>query len=202
MEGQRAALAAAEEVRLERDRLRALLGIASTGTRAEPKSIGIVAQVVAHDPRAAFKTVTINRGTADDVRKGMIALAGSGLVGRVEQVASHQATVLLCIDPNHAVDVWVLRSRVRGLLIGSGRSTLLHRLGGVTRLEYLAETADVVPGDVVVTTGLDGRYPKGIPVGTIRTVRRGSPGLYTEAEVVPFVDWGAVEEMVLVELPS
>lgn len=197
---QRAELAVTKEALLERDRLIALLKISERYSQIpNPQSPPLAARVIAHDPRAMFKTLVINRGTDAGVRKGMIAVAGAGLVGRVEQVAAHEATIVLLIDPNHAVDVWVQRSRIRGLLTGSGRSMLMHRLTGVTRLEYLAETADILADDVVVTTGLDGRYPKGIPVGTVRTIWRGAPGMYTEAEVVPFVDWEAVEEVALIQ---
>lgn len=187
-----AQLAVAKEAVAERDRLSTLLGVA----KANPT--GIPALVIGHDPRAEFHTVLIDRGAAEGVTKGMVAVTGAGLVGRVGQVAPHEATVLLLIDPNHAVDVWVQRSRVRGLLVGAGNGATLNRLDGITRLEYLTPDADIVPGDALVTTGLDRRSPKGIAVGTVRSVEHGAPGVYTAAAVVPFVDWGAVEEVLLV----
>ncbi|MBI2346212.1 MAG: rod shape-determining protein MreC [Deltaproteobacteria bacterium] len=189
---QRAALASMEELRRERDRLRALLELPV----GEPVPT-VTARVVAHDPRAMFKTILIDRGAANGVHKGMVAVTRGALVGRVEQVAERQATVLLLIDPNHVVDVWSQRNRARGLLVGSGYSAFLHRLAGVTKLEYLADEADLSVGDMLVTTGLDGRYPKGIPVGTVRTISRSEPGSYLEAEVLPLIDWAAIEEVAL-----
>lgn len=188
-----AAGVAAEELRLERDRLRVLLGL-----KEQNPAGSITAEVTAHHPHTAMQTLLIDRGSQDGVVKGMIALQEGGLVGRVERVANHHATVLLLTDPNHAVDVWTQRSRVRGLLVGRGGVAQFQRTVGVTRLEYLEEGMDILPGDVVVTTGLEGRYPKGVPVGTVQTVERGEFGSALEAKVLPFVDWQAIEELLLV----
>lgn len=183
-----AALAGAEECRLERDRLRAMLQLGGL-VNAAPRA----ARVVLHELRAPYKIVVIDQGAADGVVRGMPVIAAQGLVGRVERVAAHQSTVLLLADPTHAVDVVTQRARTRGILLGRGDALTLGRPTGVTRIEYLHGDADLADGDVVVTSGLDGRYPSGLPVGAVRRVERTADGRLTSAEVVPFVDWGAIE---------
>ncbi len=108
---------------------------------------------------------------------------------------------MLLTDPNHAVDVLVQRSRVRGIMLGTGGDDLRLRSGStIGRLEYVRGVVDVVVGDVLVTSGLDGRYPAGIPVGELTKVRRTTEGTLDYAEVVPFVDWNAIQLVSLVRV--
>lgn len=193
----RAAVVGAEECRLERDRLRAMVQLSGV-VNAQPRA----ARVLLHELRAPYKIVIIDHGAADGVVRGMPVIAAEGLVGRVERVAEHQATVLLLTDPTHAVDVVTQRTRARGILLGRGDALILGRPTGVTRIEYLRGDAGLADEDVVVTSGLDGRYPAGLPVGTVRRVERTADGRVESAEVVPFVDWGAVELVSLLPVAS
>lgn len=194
--GPMAAAVTAEEERLELARVRALLGIVPADTAPV-----CGARVVRHELQGVFKTLVIGCGREAGVRVGMAVVAAPGLVGRVARVAPRVATVLLLIDPNHAVDVLVQRSRARGVLRGQGGGTTLGRAIGVSRIEYLEGTSDVQVGDAVVSSGLDGRYPSGLPVGTVQRVTTTADGLLLGAEVVPFIDWTVVEEVVVLPGP-
>lgn len=193
---QQATLRAMEELRQQRDRLQAIVDLAP----AQTKTV-LAARVVLHNLRAPFKMLIIARGVHEGVTAGMIAVAQGGLVGRVERVTAHHAAVLLLTDPNHAVDVVTQRARVRGILVGRGSHSELQHDGGPTRMEFLLGRLDIEPGDAVVTSGLDGRYPSGIPVGTVHDVHRTADGIVSEVEVLPMIDWTVIEEVGLLATP-
>lgn len=184
------ALAVADEWRLERDRLRALLAWKdATGSTVR------VASVIRHDLDALYQTVVVNHGAADGIAVGMPVTSSAGLVGRVAQVGARQARILLLTDPNHAVDVVSQRSRARGIIQGRGRGVRLGRLGAMTRIEYTEPGADFAEGDTMVTSGLDGNYPAGIPVGTISRVTRDESGVLQSADCLPMIDWSYLSEV-------
>ncbi|MBI2342792.1 MAG: rod shape-determining protein MreC [Deltaproteobacteria bacterium] len=180
---QDAALIAAEQWRRERDELRALLSL-SDATSA-PR---LGAEVIHRDLSAPYQTAMINRGRADGVEPGMIAVAGGGLAGRVERVAPHHAVILLLNDPTHAVDVLVQGTHRRGILMGAGDRGDGPAHGAATVISYLVGEGAIAIGSGVVTSGLDGRYPAGIPVGRVMTVMTTDDGVERSAVVVPFVE--------------
>ena len=189
------ALRLLEETRQERDRLQHLLTMAPNH---QTPMLG--ARVVMQNVQAPFKMLIIDRGTDDGVMHGMIAVAVGGLLGRVERVTAHHATILLLTDPNHAVDVMTQRSRTRGMLIGH-ENAMDFQQQGMGRMAYLTGTGDIHPGDVVVTSGLDGRYPSGIPVGEVLHVERSAEGIVRSVDVLPYTDWNAVTEVGLLAAP-
>jgi len=157
----------------------------------------IVARVIANDPKAEFKSITINRGNKDGVKPLMSVVGPKGLVGRVGKVGSRFSQVLLIIDPNSTVDVLVQRSRARGLVIGTARRTELRPGYYLSRLEYLRRVSDVSDGDVVVTSGFDQVFPPGIPVGTISGLTKSRYGVFREATVVPFENMAELQEVLV-----
>jgi len=151
----------------------------------------LAAEVIAGDPTAFFRTVTINRGARDDVRPDMAVISAAGVVGRVfGEPAPHAARVQLLIDLNAGAGAAIERSRAGGVVVGDDGKTSL-------RMEYVSNLADVVPGDIVVTSGLDGIYPPGFVIGTVTAVTRGT-GLYRDVRVRPSVDFSLVEEVLIV----
>ena len=110
------------------------------------------ADIVGSSPTADFRTLTINLGTGDGVGADMAVVAPAGAVGRVVTPSRHAAKVQLLVDRNAAVAVMIARSRVQGIAMGSGENLL--------RLEYVPGSADLVNGDEVVTSGIDGVYPR------------------------------------------
>jgi rod shape-determining protein MreC len=177
------------EAYLTNQRLRGLLNF--------KKSIAIPllpAEVVAFDPSGWFQTILIDKGSNDGVTRDMAVVSAAGLVGRVIGVSRHYAKILLILDPNSAVDALVQRSRARGILVGRGRGRCL--------LKYVQRNEDVQVGDRVVSSGMGGVFPKALPLGTIQGVVRGNSGLFQTVEVEPAVDFGRLEElMVVVQSP-
>lgn len=181
------------EVKAENGRLRSLLDLRPEG---DWRLLG--ASVVANDPRAEFKTVTIDKGSSDGVAKGMPVVGASGVVGRVGEVGRGWARVLLITDPNSSVDALVQRSRQRAILVGMMRSVALRRIFYLTKLEYLHRTSDVQAGDVVVTSGMDGIFPPGLPVGTVQDVAKSDYGLFTRATIVPYEEMSNLEKVAVI----
>ena len=172
------------------DRLRELLEL----RRALPLET-IAAQVVARDPGLWFRTLTLDRGEADGVTLNASVLSATGVVGRVFNVGAHAARVQILLDRDAGAGVMIERSRVPGVVAGqvsgsgSGTDDLL--------LKYVPGRADVVVGDVVVTSGLDRIYPKGLVVGRVRFVGEGS-GLFRDIRVEPSARFDRLEEVLVV----
>lgn len=183
-----------DEVKKENSELQELIGMSKSF-----KLNGVGVRVIASDVMAEFKTLLIDKGHADGIRKNMVVIGPGGLVGRIGQVSAHEASVLLISDPNSAVDVFVQRSGARALLVGTSHSVSVRPFFSLSRLEYLRRISDVSNGDVVVTSGLDKLFPAGIPVGTIFNLENPNNGIFKSAEVVPFVDLSAVKELLVLK---
>lgn len=150
------------------------------------------AEIIAGAASPEFRTVTIDKGAGDRVLTDMAVLSPSGVVGRVILPSRRAAKVQLLVDRNAAAGAVVERSRAQGVVIGDGSDEL--------RMEYVPGTADVKTGDLVVTSGIDGIYPKGFVIGTVESVGRGS-GTYHEIRVRPAVDFSRLEEVLVVLTP-
>ncbi|MCC6161998.1 MAG: rod shape-determining protein MreC [Acidobacteria bacterium] len=154
----------------------------------------MAARVIAADPAAAFRTVTIDKGTSDGVRRDMAVLSPLGVVGRViDEPAAHAAKVQLIIDRNAGAGAVVERANAGGVVVGGEDEAPL-------RMEYVSNLADVAPGDLVMTSGLDGIYPRGFVIGRIEKVERGS-GLYRLIAIRPRVDFSSLDTVLLVTGP-
>jgi len=148
------------------------------------------AQIIGRDPLPWFGTVTIDKGETDGVRKNMAVLSPFGVVGQTMTTSAHSARVLLITDHNSGVDAVVQRSRARGIVEGA--------LDGGCVMKYLKRGEDVEVGDRVVTSGLDGIFPKGIIIGTVTHLTRGNRGLLQLADVQPSVPLDRIEEVLVV----
>ncbi len=183
----RAMLAAREEQRLENERLRLLLGV----RESSPRVATALARVIAEAPSPLFRSIRIDRGTNDGVALGAPVMTHDGAVGRVVAVAAGYADVMLLVDASFSTDVIVQRTRARARVRGSGGD-------GTLRVEQMARTADVEPGDTLITSGVGGVFPKGLTVGRVVSLERRSFGLYQNATVEPGVDFGRLEEMLVI----
>ncbi len=170
---------------VENNRLKKLLDIK---TSLEQPSL--VAQIIGEDASGWFRTFFIDKGTDDGVFAGMPVAATEGLVGRISRSATNMAQVLLITDSALAVDCRVARTRDRGVLRGA--------FEGGCALRYLNPRAQVREGDEVITSGLDGVFPSGLPVGKIHAIRMGEQGLFLEALVTPGVDFAALDQVVVI----
>ena len=176
------------EMELMNRRLKRLLAL-----ERELPTRAVAASVTARDASVWFQSLTLNKGEVDGIQTGMPVIAPEGVVGLISSTSMHASRVLLLTDPNSGIDVLVQRTRVRGILSG-----LLEE---GTTLKYVKRSDDVRVGDRVVASGLDGVFPKGLPVGRVTEVSRKDRGLFLYAEVTPDADASRLEE-VLVALPS
>lgn len=150
------------------------------------------ADVIAAAASPEFRTVTIDKGTGEGLQTDMAVISPAGVVGRVILPARRASKVQLLIDRNAAAGALIERTRVQGVVEGVGDGSL--------RMEYVPGTSDVKPGDLVVTSGIDGIYPKGFVIGTIEQVERGNGG-YHVITVRPAVDFTRLEEVLVVRTP-
>lgn len=180
------------EAAAENARLRSLLAMAEPWSRHP-----IAARVIAVNPQPDVRAIVIDRGWADGIQRDRPVMAQGGLVGRVRVVTEHTATILLITDTNSAVDVMAARSRVRGLLVGALRGTSLLRPVMLSQLEYVVLDSDIAQDDALVTSGMDGVYPKGLPVGRIHELHKDAFGLFEEAWVLPAADLSRLEEVIV-----
>lgn len=145
----------------------------------------ITAKVVGKDPSYWFQTIIADRGKNDGIIEGMVARTEKGVVGQVIQASSNYSKILLANAPSSAIDAMVQKNRVRGILKGAGN-------GGYI-LSYVLKNADVEEGDRIVTAGIGGVFPSGIPLGRVAVVRKKQRGMFQEIEVEPAVDFQRLE---------
>ena len=175
------------QLRQENERLERLLAFARA--RPDQQTVGAHVIGVRMDP-GGLQVVTIDRGAEDGLKRMMPVVTADGVVGRVHTLAAHSADVLLIVDRNSSVAVRVDRSRARANVRGQGGP-------GPCRLDYALRSDDLIEGDLLVTSGTDGVFPRGLPVGKVTRVRRAGYGLYQAAEVVPAADVNKLEEVLV-----
>jgi rod shape-determining protein MreC len=169
---------------LETQRLERLLAM-----RQASQAEFLTARVMGKDATNWFKTILLDRGSLEGIRRNQPALAPDGLVGRVVEVTPTSARVQLLTDPVSAVGGLIQRTRVTGIVSGN--------LGAGARVRYLPLMADVAVGDEVVTSGMGGVFPKGILIGRITSVERKSGALFQEATLQSAVDLSRLEEVLI-----
>jgi len=179
----RAELAAVTELRQESQRLRRLLEFVE-----ESPWQTVAARVIAEDASSWFRTIEIDRGYEDGMSEGLPVVTAAGLVGRVVRTTEHSSRVLLITDASSAVAVLVQDQRIRGVCRGQG---------GALALDFALLQDEIQVGDGVVTSGLGGVFPKGLVVGYVRAVQREQFGLFQTVEVEPAVDFGGLEEVLI-----
>jgi rod shape-determining protein MreC len=150
------------------------------------------AEVIAGSASPEFRTITIDKGTREGIHPDMAVLSPAGIVGRVIQPSPRAAKVQLLIDRNAAAGALVERTRAQGVVIGTG--------GDELRMDYVSGSAELKAGDIVVTSGIDGIYPKGFVIGQIQSVKRGA-GEYSSIVIRPAVDFSALEAVLIVVTP-
>jgi len=150
----------------------------------------LAARVIGLDPTGWFKSIIIDKGKRAGLKLNMPVVNACGVVGRIVSVSPTYAKVLLIIDQNSAIDCLVQRSRDRGMVKGESIDNC--------KLDYVVKSSDVAVGDMVVTSGLGGIYPKGLSVGSILSVKEASGGLFKDIAVRPLVDFSKLEEVLVI----
>lgn len=175
-----------EELERTNERLEELLQL-----RADLHPAVYGARVIGRDPLPWSRTFTVDRGERDGIRRGMAVLSPQGVVGQVIEVSRIAAQVLLLTDHNSGIDAVIQRSRARGIVQGA--------LNEGCHMKYLRRGEDVSVGDRVITSGLDGIFPKGIPIGEVVEVSRRHRGLLQVALVQPSAALDRIEEVLIVD---
>jgi rod shape-determining protein MreC len=182
---------ALQEQRALADRARGLEQLLDLRDRSNLQTTA--AEIIGAAATPDFRTVTIDKGSAAGLTTDMAVIAPNGVVGRVVVPSAHASKVQLLIDRNAAAGAIIERSRAQGIVVGAGDGRLL--------LEYMSEAFDVVVGDDVVTSGIDGIYPKGFVIGKIDNVEK-SGAAYKRIIVRPAVDFAALEEVLVILTPT
>jgi rod shape-determining protein MreC len=178
-------VAALRETEQENIRLRRLLDFRET-YRLET----VVARVIAKDVSSEFRALRINRGENAGIQPNMAVITPEGVVGRVLRTTSDTADIVTILDLLSAVDAISERTRARGIVEGLTDETC--------ELKYALRTDDIRNGDRLVTSGLGGIFPKGIPLGSVIRVNRKSFGISQEVEIEPAVEFSQLEEVAVV----
>jgi rod shape-determining protein MreC len=174
-----------KEMKLANERLRRLLQFREKNS---PSMIG--AEVIGQDPSSWFRSVIVDKGERDGVKKGMAVISPAGVIGQILKTAPHYATVLLITDYNSAIDSIVERTRAKAIIEGKGENRC--------QLKYLLRAEEVAVGDVIVTSGMGGNFPKGLMVGEVKKVDKKGYGIFQYAELVPSVDFTELEEVFVI----
>jgi len=148
------------------------------------------AQVIGRDPSGWFESVIVDKGKDSGLKVNMPVVDAMGVVGRLVSVSVNYGKVLLLIDQNSAVDCLVQRSREKGIVKGLS--------SGLCKLDYVVRAGDVVVGDVVVTSGMDRVFPKGLPVGEVVEVEDTSWEFFKDIKVKPMVDFSKLEDVLVI----
>jgi rod shape-determining protein MreC len=154
----------------------------------------IPARVIGREQAALSKTILINKGTVQGLKAGMPVVVPPGLIGRLVDVSWHASKVLLFIDENSNIDAIVQRTRMQGIISGAGSRGLI--------LKYISKTQDVQEGDVIVSSGMGGVFPKGLLIGQVSHVDRLEASLFLKINVAPFVDFSKLEEVLVLASPE
>jgi rod shape-determining protein MreC len=151
----------------------------------------VAGEVIARDWGGWVRSLTVNRGRGDDVKRLTAVISTEGLVGRVVEVRTGVSIVQVLTDPSSTVGAHALRTRTPGIVEGEPRGTI--------RFKYMArDGAGIAVDDVIVTSGLGGLFPRGIPIGRVRAIDDRGSALFHYALLAPVVDFARVDEVLLV----
>jgi rod shape-determining protein MreC len=160
----------------ENERLRSLMG----ASKEVPGRV-MVAEMLGVDLDPFRHRVVINKGTADGVFDGQTLLDAHGIVGQIIRTDPISSEAAFITDPSQAIQVEISRTGLRTLVVGTADVNTLS-------LPYLANSADVKVGDILVSSGLGGRYPKGYPVGVVKQVQRDPAEAFATVTAQPSAD--------------
>jgi len=180
----KARLATLEEAKLENERIRGLVDFAQA---QDYKTIG--ARVIGRPTDSWERSIVVDRGTKDGVKLGAAVIAAGGLVGQVIEVTASSAKVRLITDASSGVAVIVQRTRGEGVVRGS--------VEGKLTLDFVAKEKVPVKGDVLVTSGMGGAFPKGVVVGEVTAVTAAQADLFPKVTAASRVPIDRIEEVLV-----
>ncbi len=180
----RSELQQTREILQQNVRLRKLLAFVDELDRP-----ALPAQVIGEDASNWARTILIDKGTQAGLSNGLPVVSAQGVVGRIIKIAPNSARVLLITDASSAVAALVQRTRTRGVVRGRGDSL---------SLEYALRDAEIKIGDLLITSGMGGIFPKGLPLCQVETVEKDQFGLFQRIKARPSVDFSHLEEVMVI----
>lgn len=187
LEGQRTRLA---ELEVENRHLSDLLEL-----RDALAMRAVAARVIGADATELSRTLILSEGSRSGLRRDLPVISTEGVVGKLIAVAPNASRVLLINDHNSGLDAFDQRSRARGIIAGL--------LNGALTMKYVDRTEDVKPGDAVVTSGMDGIFPRGLLVGQVTRVSQEGPGLFLNVDIQPAANFQKLEQvLILIQQPT
>lgn len=178
------------EVESENSRLRGLLQFARANSTFNYRGTQVVGRIVGSEPNSAIQSIVIDLGSAHGMKSGMPVVTERGLVGRVTDVYTNAARVLLITDSNSSVNTMLQNARVRGIVRG--------RAGQSPIMDYLPQDQTITVGDIVVTSGEGGNFPAGIPVGQVTDVLQNDVEMFQRSVVRTTVDFDTLETVLVI----
>ncbi len=154
----------------------------------------LVARVIGRSASNWYRGIILNKGEQDGVRAEMGLITPAGVVGQIVKVASATSIALLITDPNVAVTGFTQRTRDEGIIQGTSQ--------GLVRMKYIPPLSSVQKGDAVVTSGLTGGFPRGLLIGKVLDVTEQEGDLFQTATISPIVDFGQLEEVLIILAPQ
>jgi rod shape-determining protein MreC len=151
-----------------------------------------LAEIISVETDPLRQRIVINKGARDGVTLNQAVVDGNGVLGQVERLGPWSAEVILVTDPEHAIPVAIVRNSLRSIAVGSGNS-------GELLLPYLAVNSDIKGGDLLVSSGLGGVFPAGLPVARISGVRRESNQLLAQVRAQPLANVERDREVILLQ---
>ena len=173
-----------EEWRQENERLKTFLSFS-----AQREERMVAARIIGVDATSWFRSITIDRGSSEQIREGMAVVSAYGVVGRIVTTTPHSSRVLLVVDAASKISTLIERTRARAICRGDG--------DGMS-LDYLPLDDDVQVGDLLVSSGLGGSFPKGLIVGAITSVDKRGYDMFQTVKVEPAVDFEHLEEVLVI----
>ena len=171
------------ELLIENERLRDALTFKRLNTSAS-----VIAQVIGKELSPLSSTMTINKGSSDGIQKDMAVITPTGVIGKIHAVLPGSSKVILLTDPANTLAVRVQRNREEGLLEGK----LIN-----CALKYVSYYTDIQKGDLLVTSGLDGIYPKGLAVATVVSVTKREASAFQTVVAEPVARFSRLEEVLV-----
>ncbi len=174
------------EIKLANERLIELLNLKKS---LEYKTIA--AEVIGKDSAPWFRTIIIDKGSVDGIKKNMPVVVPEGVAGRVIDVFSKYSKAILIIDSGSAIDALVQRTRARGIIKGNYKDNQCY-------LEYVLRKHDVKVDDIIISSGMGGVFPKGLRIGKVVEVVKSPSEIFQKITIEPYVDFERLEEVLLI----
>lgn len=178
------ALTAYQEMEKENGRLKKLLHYQN-----QTSSQVVVSQVIARDVSSEFRSIRINRGSQSGIKRNMAVITPEGVVGRILRTTEVFSDVITIVDPLSAIDALVQRSRAQGIVEGKTETTC--------QMKYTLRTDDIQVGDLLISSGLGGWFPKGLPIGIVSQIQKKTYGITQTIEVQPVIHFSKLEEVLV-----